>query len=54
MLPTAQREALLMIEWLGLPSEEAARILGISPSSVRSRVSRAKAALAADEDDPDV
>lgn len=54
MLPTAQREALLMVEWLGLPSDEAARILGISPSSVRSRVSRAKAALAADEDDPDV
>jgi RNA polymerase sigma-70 factor, ECF subfamily len=54
MLPTAQREALLMVEWLGLRADEASQILGISPSSVRSRVHRAKAALAADEDDPDV
>jgi RNA polymerase sigma-70 factor (ECF subfamily) len=54
MLPAAQREALLMVEWLGLRADEASQILGISPSSVRSRVHRAKAALAADEDDPDV
>ena len=54
MLPTAQREALLMVEWLGLRADEASQILGISPSSVRSRVHRAKATLAADEDDPDV
>lgn len=53
-LPTAQREALLMVEWLGLNADEVARILGISPSSVRSRVHRAKVALAVEQDGPSV
>jgi RNA polymerase sigma-70 factor, ECF subfamily len=53
-LPTPQREALLMVEWLGLGADEAGQILGVSPSSVRSRVHRAKAALAIEQDGPDV
>lgn len=50
-LPRGQREALLLVEWLGLSAQEAGRILRISPSSVRSRVHRAKAALSIEEDD---
>jgi len=46
-LPRGQREAVLLIEWLGLDAREAGRILGISASSVRSRVHRAKASLTA-------
>jgi RNA polymerase sigma-70 factor (ECF subfamily) len=54
-LPRGQREALLLVEWLGFEAVEAGRILGISASSVRSRVHRAKAALQADEaEDRDV
>jgi RNA polymerase sigma-70 factor, ECF subfamily len=54
-LPRGQREALLLVEWLGLDAVEAGRILGVSASSVRSRVHRAKAALQADEaEDRDV
>jgi RNA polymerase sigma-70 factor (ECF subfamily) len=48
-LPRGQREALLLVEWLGLDAVEAGRILGVSASSVRSRVHRGKAALQADE-----
>jgi RNA polymerase sigma-70 factor (ECF subfamily) len=48
-LPRGQREALLLVEWLGLEAPEAGRILGISASSVRSRVHRAKATLQAEE-----
>jgi RNA polymerase sigma-70 factor, ECF subfamily len=40
-----QREALVLVEWLGFSSEEAARVLGIRPSSVRTRMHRAKIAL---------
>jgi RNA polymerase sigma-70 factor, ECF subfamily len=50
-LPRGQREALLLVEWLGLDTAEAGRILGISASSVRSRVHRAKAALQAESGD---
>lgn len=42
-----QREAFMLVEWLGLNAEEAGRMLGIAPASVRSRVHRAKAALRA-------
>lgn len=45
-LSRGQREAILLVEWLGFDAREAGRILGISPSSVRSRVHRAKASLA--------
>ena len=44
-LPRGQREALLLVEWLGFDAPEAGEILGIAPSSVRSRIHRAKAAL---------
>jgi RNA polymerase sigma-70 factor, ECF subfamily len=44
-LSVAQREAFMLVEWLGLSAEEAARTLGISPISVRSRVHRARGAL---------
>jgi RNA polymerase sigma-70 factor, ECF subfamily len=52
-LPRGQREAVLLVEWLGLDASEAGRILGISPSSVRSRVHRAKAFLASRPGDTD-
>jgi RNA polymerase sigma-70 factor, ECF subfamily len=40
-----QREALVLVEWLGFDSDEAAQVLGIRPSSVRTRLHRAKIAL---------
>ncbi len=44
-LPETQRQALVLVELLGLSSEEAARILEIEPVSVRVRLSRARAHL---------
>ena len=44
-LSRGQREALMLVEWFGMNSEEAAPILGITAASVRSRVHRARAAL---------
>lgn len=44
-LSRGQREAFMLVEWLGLNAEEAGQVLGIAPASVRSRVHRAKAAL---------
>ncbi len=44
-LPVGHREAFMLVEWLGLPAEEAGRLLGIKASSVRSRLHRARAAL---------
>jgi RNA polymerase sigma-70 factor (ECF subfamily) len=44
-LPVGQREGFMLVEWLGLSAEEAGRILGIAPSSVRSRVHRARTTL---------
>lgn len=44
-LPVGQRAAVLLVEWMGLDSNEAARILGVRPASVRSRVHRAKETL---------
>ena len=44
-LSRGQREAFLLVEWLGLSAEESAQILGIEPGSVRSRVHRARTAL---------
>jgi RNA polymerase sigma-70 factor (ECF subfamily) len=41
-LPRAQREALVLVEWLGLETKEAAEILGIAPASVRSRLMDAR------------
>lgn len=36
-LPAGQRDALLLVEWLGVDSAHAGRVLGIEPSSVRAR-----------------
>jgi RNA polymerase sigma factor (sigma-70 family) len=44
-LPRGQREALILVEWVGLTSEETAGVLGIEASSVRSRIHRARAAV---------
>ena len=45
MLPDAQREVIVLIEWLGMTSEEAGKVLGVSPGAVRVRLTRAKQAL---------
>ncbi|MDT5038145.1 MAG: hypothetical protein QOE03_3330 [Micromonosporaceae bacterium] len=45
-LPRGQREALALCVWSNVPYREAAHLLGISETSVRSRVSRARATLA--------
>ena len=44
-LPDGQRDALVLVDWLELTSEEAGTILGIRPASVRSRAHRAREAL---------
>ena len=44
-LPTGQRGAVVLVEWLGMEPNEAATALGIKPGSVRARLSRARAAL---------
>jgi RNA polymerase sigma-70 factor (sigma-E family) len=44
-LPIGQRQALVLIDWLGMDAEEAGRILGLKAVSVRVRLSRAHAAL---------
>lgn len=46
-LPDGQREALILVAWLGMSNEEAGAVLGIESVSVRVRVSRAKATLRA-------
>ncbi len=44
-IPRAQREALVLVEWLGYSAEEAGRILGIEAASVRGRLHRARLSL---------
>ena len=44
-LPPRQRAALVVTEYLGYDSAEAAEILGIQPGTVRMLVSKAKAQL---------
>jgi len=46
-LTREQREALVLVEWLGLATEEAGRLLGIDAASVRGRLHRARAAVRA-------
>ncbi|HEV8561556.1 MAG TPA: RNA polymerase sigma factor [Actinophytocola sp.] len=46
-LPRAQREALALCVWSGVPYPDAAAVLGITETSVRARVSKARARLAA-------
>jgi RNA polymerase sigma-70 factor, ECF subfamily len=44
-LPQSQREALLLVDLVGMTSEEAGRVLGIEADSVRGRIHRARRAL---------
>ena len=44
-LPANQREAFVLVEWLGFSDVEAGETLGISPGAVRVRISRARASL---------
>jgi RNA polymerase sigma factor (sigma-70 family) len=44
-LPETQRQALILVGWFGMDTNEAGRILGIDPASVRGRVHRARIAL---------
>jgi RNA polymerase sigma-70 factor, ECF subfamily len=44
-LPSAQREAVVLIDWLGMDADEAGRLLGIEAASVRGRLHRARAGL---------
>ena len=44
-LSVPQRQVVVLVEWMGLDSAEAATVLGIKPASVRTRLHRAKEAL---------
>jgi RNA polymerase sigma-70 factor, ECF subfamily len=44
-LSDRQRAAVVLMDLLGYPSEEAARMLGVRPSTIRNHASRAHAAL---------
>jgi RNA polymerase sigma factor (sigma-70 family) len=44
-LPRGQREAVVMVEWLGMTDDEAGAALGISPITVRVRIHRARGTL---------
>lgn len=44
-LPLGQRGAVILVEWVGMSHEDAAKALRIKPTAVRTRLSRAKAAL---------
>lgn len=44
-LPADQREALLLVAWDGLSTDQAALALGVRPATFRKRLSRARAAL---------
>lgn len=53
-LPGAQREALVLVEWLGYSAEDAGRLLGIEAASVRGRLHRARQGLRERIGGPDV
>ncbi len=44
-LPSGQRDALFLVDWLDAPVDDAAALLDIAPASVRSRVHRAHKTL---------
>jgi len=44
-LPASQREALVLIDWLDLDTDEAAQVLHLSPNAVRVRLHRGRSAL---------
>ncbi len=44
-LPEGQREAVVMVEWLGMTDDQVGEILGISPVTVRVRIHRARGTM---------
>ena len=44
-LPPGQREAVVMVEWMGMTDDEVGPLLGVSPITIRVRIHRAKATL---------
>jgi RNA polymerase sigma-70 factor (ECF subfamily) len=44
-LPEGQREAVVMVEWLGMTDDQVGEILGISPITVRVRIHRARGTM---------
>ena len=44
-LSEGQRATVVLVEWLGLDAETAARILRVQPVTVRVRISRARTAI---------
>jgi len=44
-LSSGQREALVLVEWLGMTDDEVGTLLGVSPITVRVRIHRARAIL---------
>jgi RNA polymerase sigma-70 factor (ECF subfamily) len=52
-LSEGQREAIVLVEWLGMTDDEAGRVLGVAPVTVRVRISRARQALQGTRGDHD-
>jgi RNA polymerase sigma factor (sigma-70 family) len=56
-LSSSEREALVLVEWVGMSDAEAGEVLGTTPGAISTRISRAKARLrlafreGADDDD---
>ena len=44
-IPVGQREALVLMDWVGFTDQETAEVLGITPEAVRMRLSRARRTL---------
>jgi RNA polymerase sigma factor (sigma-70 family) len=44
-LPDGLRAALILVDWLDMDTDEAGRVLGLKPASVRVRLHRARTAL---------
>lgn len=45
LLTIEQRQAVVLVEWLGFDAAEAGRLLGVDAASVRGRVHRARESL---------
>ncbi|HEX9377356.1 MAG TPA: sigma-70 family RNA polymerase sigma factor [Actinomycetota bacterium] len=52
-LSMEQRQALVLVDFMDMSSEEAGRLLAIDPSSVRSRLQRARGVLRERLEEPD-
>lgn len=44
-LNRGHREAFMLVDWLGMTTDEAAALLGLAPASVRTRIHRARLIL---------